>query len=196
MQDILTRLRLDHQRLAKVLDELETAANNVSDDPGRSDLLFCLVDYLSEYPHEIHHPTEDLVFAELLQKSLTPEQRQIVEGNARQHEELERHTAGLIDFVDRANFANNETLHEYVRMQRQHMAYEESTVFQVADDVFSEEDWDTVAAHHERLHDPLFDAAEHQFAALYGCLGIEPEKIRARGADATLRFFNATRGGS
>lgn len=194
MQELITRLKLDHQRLAKVLHELEIVANDVDRGTAGSDQLFCLLDYLAEYPHQIHHPTEDLVFDELLKKPLTTEQQQIVEGNAMQHKELEKKTAELMDSVDDADFRDNETLREYVTLQRNHMGYEESVVFQMATELFSDADWQAVATHKERLHDPLFDAAEHRFAALFECLGVEPEKMRAVGADAVTRFLGATRG--
>ncbi len=192
MSEVITRLRLDHQRLAKVLDELEAVAMKGQHSTTVSDHLYCLLDYLNEYPHVIHHPTEDLIFAELLNKDLSDEQIQVVEGNASQHKVLEQRTAELMKCVDDADFRNDDMLQEYVTLQRQHMNYEESVVFQMALDVFSSADWQAVSAHLEKLHDPLFDAAEHRFAALFECLGVEPEKTRAQAADAIARFLNAT----
>ncbi len=194
MHEILARLRLDHQRLGKVLRELERVANINDVSTTRSDHLFCLLDYLGGYPHQIHHPTEDLVFSALLDKVLSSEQRQAVKGNAMQHETLEEKTEVLLASVDDPDFAESDALADFLRLQKAHMEFEESVVFPIAQVVFSDADWAAIAHHQERLHDPLFDSADRRFSALFDCLGVEPEKIRARGARAVSAYLSSTRG--
>ena len=65
MTDIINRLRLDHKRFGELLKQLaETAEAASSGDAVAEDRLFCMVEYLRDYPHTIHHPTEDIVWGE------------------------------------------------------------------------------------------------------------------------------------
>ncbi len=191
---IVERLITDHQRMYNVLNALESAARESRDgEVSAQDRLFCMVDYLAEYAHDIHHPTEDLAFEELLEKISDPEARSAIEATREQHKTLEVLTHELLRLVeDEACDELVERLHEYRELQNRHMVFEESRVFPALEATLSADDWRELDHLYEKLHDPLFDAEDKRFAALYQHLGVDPEQRSTLGADAVNRFLSAT----
>ena len=197
MPDMIDRLLLDHERLHNVLKELARAASDAnSGETSAEDRLVCMVDYLLEYPHRIHHPTEDLVFRRVLGKNLTTAQSEVITQNAAQHRQLEEESESLFAAVDAASLDLEDVaarIERFCARQSQHMAHEESVVFPLAAELLDEHDWEALEAEYRTLHDPLFDAAESRFEALYECLGVDPDAVRSSlGASAMAKFLNAT----
>ena len=197
MTDIIERLKLDHQRLHSVLEALENALTEAdAGDEAARDRLFCMLDYLMEYPHSIHHPIEDAVFKRLLEADLDGDQLKIVQENLAQHTLLEAETRRLFDAVDEDDTqldALADLVSAYIQHQLVHMQHEENALFPLAGEVFTPADWAAMDEHYQALHDPLFDAAEARFSALYECLGVDPaHAVYKRGAAATARFLAAT----
>ena len=190
MAEIIDRLRLDHQRFRQLLSQLETVAENVnSGDAGAEDRLFCMIEYLKDYPHEVHHPIEDLVFAQVLEKALSEAQRNIITDNAREHRALERETEALFNNIGAADALNSSQIAAYVAHQNEHMDREERDVFPLAEEILTRDDLSILEEQHGRLHDPLFDAAERRFSALFECLDTKGLDL---GADAVASFLSAT----
>lgn len=189
MTDIIERLRLDHKRMHEILKQLSALLDQ---DTFSDDRLYCLIDYLKEYPHEIHHPTEDLVFARALDKALTAPQRNTIAENAKEHGMLEQETEALITAVN-ADGGSAATLtrqiNEYVEHQSLHMKREEREVFPLMIEVLDASDWEELKAAEKALHDPLFDAAESRFNTLFELLNPSGLNI---GAGAVARFLSAT----
>ena len=190
MAEIIDRLRLDHQRFRQLLSQLETVAENVnSGDAGAEDRLFCMIEYLKDYPHEVHHPIEDLVFAQVLEKALSEAQRNIITDNAREHRALERETEALFNNIGAADALNSSQIAAYIAHQNEHMDREERDVFPLAEEILTRDDLSILEEQHGRLHDPLFDAAERRFSALFECLDTKGLDL---GADAVASFLSAT----
>lgn len=190
MTEIIERLRLDHARFKALLRQLtETTQNALAGDATAEDRLFCMIEYLKDYPHQIHHPTEDLVFARVLEKPLTAEQREVISKNAAEHRALEHETERLLDNIDSLSSVTTTDIGEYVQHQTHHMEREEREVFPLADAVLTENDLHILATQYEKLHDPLFDAAESRFNALFDCLDAKGLNLGAR---AVASFLSAT----
>lgn len=194
MSKIIERLKLDHLRLGRVLSELASVADQAADGSASAeDRLFCMLDYLKEYPHEIHHPVEDIVFSQTLNKILTEEQSQIIDDNASQHRSLEQETERLLAAVDN-DTPDLEKLRSltrtYVEHQTQHMQHEETVVFPLVQKLLSAKDWLALEGQYNVLRDPMFDAADSRFNAVYRCLGVDPNNPNL-GVGSVLKFLNA-----
>jgi len=171
---ILNRLHTDHQRIEKVLQTIESFATDTRDPSFDEDIdkLFCLVEYVAEYPDQIHHPFEDEVFALLLQQDLTGQQRTDVDNNITQHAQLKEYTDTLMNnlLVPAAKQdkpALRQSLSAFVELQREHMGFEENTVFPLAKQKLTEAQWQSLDETYAAGTDPLFDANEERFEAIF-----------------------------
>ena len=148
---LMQRLHLDHGRMAKVL----TATEQLAKDMRRAELrpyldkLLCVLEYVNEYPEKIHHPFEDKLFEHLLACNITPEERQQVVDNAARHQEMAAQSAALLESISRPLKAQKLTelraaLSDFVNVQREHMRFEESTVFPMAERYLDASVWEAL----------------------------------------------------
>lgn len=197
MQDTIDRFVQDHKRMRAVLTRLTATATRAAEgEPQAEDLLFCMVDYLGEYPHRVHHPCEDTIFKALLEKSVDEAQRDIVQTNADQHRQLEDETQAIQSQFDQPAVDYDELiplLELYVLHQQTHMRHEEAHVFPLARALLGASDWRRLEEEIADLHDPAFDQAVSRYAALYQCLDAEVhDHLYGPGVSATARFLAAT----
>lgn len=172
---ILKELHLDHKRLARILTALEAWSDDAADaDAATIDRVGAMIEYLAEYPETMHHPLEDRVFDLLLLRSLSAEDRDIVVTNAKQHRDLRDRTKALAAELDGAlgkdTFSAEKLKRlakDYARIQFDHMGFEETVVFPVAEREFSAEDWAAIESAERLSHDPLFDQRLTRFQSLY-----------------------------
>ena len=172
---LLQRLHQDHRRLALLLQALEAQGQACSQGArgAHLDQLMAVVDYIVEYPDNVHHPLEDRIFAELQQKSLTAEEAQVLADNVAQHAKLTAATSKLSADIDTLIGGPAQGLAElqqhvgqYVELQRQHMRNEEERVFPLALRKFSDTDWEGLEALDEQTHDPLFERRLSRYESL------------------------------
>ena len=178
---LMQRLHLDHQRMAKILVATEQLAKDMRRAEMRSSLdkLLCVLEYINEYPEQIHHPFEDKLFAHLLACDITPEEREQVEANAARHKEMESQSSALLQGLMRPVKTQKVTelrasLKEFVEVQREHMRFEESTVFPMAERYLPESVWEALDSDYDSRTDPLFDANEARFEAIFGYVVDQP----------------------
>ena len=172
---ILEELHLDHKRLARILNALQAWSEEDTEyDAATIDRVGAMIEYLADYPETMHHPLEDRVFDLLLLRSLSTEDRNIVVKNAKQHRDLSDRTKALAVGFDQALSADHFTpeklkqhAQEYVRIQFDHMGFEENVVFPVAEREFTAEDWASIESAERLSHDPLFDQRLTRFQSLY-----------------------------
>ena len=204
----IDRLQLDHIRLRRVL----TALNKISDEfnPSAStssvawdnklDQIFCMIDYLSQYPDKIHHPIEDMVFNRVQDKNPTKEQLKLIQQNQIQHSTLKELTdklkgylndnaSGLDDGYDHKQFKEELTI--YCNHQLSHMQHEEQVIFPLAQSILTPTDWEEIDHLFGESRDPIFDKLERQYEGIYQHLGVEPGRHLAA-AEPLLRFLNAS----
>ena len=162
---ILNQLHRDHinmARLAGLIDaELAHLARGV---PADLELLEDIMVYVTAYPDACHHPTEDVVFAQLSQR--WPQIRDDIEAILAEHRELIDAGAaflGLIRSVEEEALVERSQLLEtgaaYLGRLRAHMDAEESGLFRLAAEHLGPADWKAIEAGVEAIDDPLFGSA-------------------------------------
>jgi hemerythrin-like domain-containing protein len=200
MSKTVERLQTDHHRLRAILETLSEACTELKPDDfdALGDHLFCLVDYLHEYPNQVHHPTEDLVFNDLLELDLTKEQLEKVAHNKSQHTVLNAATAELVALVDSPTgdididielFQKKAT--EYVALQLKHMDFEEREIFPLALSQLSSDSWEVLDNKFGQTNDPLFDEADRKYAAVFRLIAPRKQE-QVLMAEPLLQYLAAT----
>ncbi len=162
VEQLMNGLRGDHRNMALLLDLLDTEIDKLaaSEEPDY-DLVRDIMLYVTEYPDVVHHPKEDIVFRHL--KSLRPEIRTDLERVETDHQYLEE--SGLKLKNDMEAISNGakldrdeliEKFHHYMEQLREHMYWEETDLFSVADELQLYGDWSEVVLKNNEISDPLF----------------------------------------
>ena len=158
----LNELRQDHRNMTVLLNLLEEQADKVYDEQSADfGLMLDIMHYMTVYPDTVHHPKEDILYAELraarpdLTEGLShvsEEHHTIAEQSLSLRDKLEQIDAG--DMVKRKAVVADAV--RYVESLRRHMRWEETDLFRRLDQMVA--DGHAVADqamifHH---HDPLF----------------------------------------
>ena len=162
-------LRTDHRNMVLLLDLLESETGRFAAS-GEVDyqLLGSVMTYMAEYPDAVHHPREDRLYQHL--KSLHPDIDESLQRVETDHLDLEQAGVGLrneIEALAAGQAADRDALiqglKEYAQHLRQHMYWEEQTLFALADELDEGHVIDT----DESAPDPLFGGrAEKRFRRL------------------------------
>lgn len=198
MSKTLDRLYVDHQRLRAVLETISKVCDGLGLDEfeAQADHLFCLIDYLLDYPDQVHHPMEDLVFDELLELDLAKGQLEKIKQNRAQHDALKSATSELMDLVE---MASNDVelepfllhLQEYIAIQQQHMKFEEKEIFPLAKEYILPAVWEKLDERFSETSDPLFDKSDRRYDAIFQML-VPSEQHKSEMADPLRRYLTAT----
>jgi hemerythrin-like domain-containing protein len=164
-------LRLEHGNIARLLEVLDDQALAIGrgEEPDQ-DVLVPTLEYFASYPDACHHPKEELVLRHL--RTRNPRAAKRLDGLEREHAALERQTRDLLARVSGdAPGPHQVELHAaipaFCRTYRQHMDAEEHSLFPVALESLTEEDWAAISFDLFDRDDPLFDhSLEEQFAQL------------------------------
>ena len=162
MSQVIAALNRDHANIARLLELLdsEILAIGVGKTPDYP-LLQDIMCYLTQYPGRLHHPKEDLIFAQLLKRE--PGAQADVDALLQEHisiglagQNFDRMLRTLnIDSVDLRDGLRNAGS-AYIRALREHMLNEERKLFALATEVFSEEEWQAIDEAVDAIEDPLF----------------------------------------
>ena len=182
MASILDDLAEDHARFRRYLtsyrEEIGKMANGESADVR---LLELLATYFAQFPDELHHKKEDILYGRLEGKARPGDAP--LDNLHEQHRVLSQqanHFAGVMEAVlnDAELPISNivQEAEEYAAILTQHMQSEEASLFDPVRAAFSDSDW---------------AAVEEALAALYA-LDINFEKVREVRAieDLLDAFFN------
>ena len=165
-QAFMSRLRLDHARLSRVLREVEAQRSQLGSEPEAARaVLGEALSYLVDYLHGHHHPREDLLFARLapLRADLGDELRELArdhDGGATRARQLAVALRRLPAGGERARERFARALQSYVDETRDHMRREERAIFYAGVEPWlSDAEWQALSD--EALpDDPLADAAD------------------------------------
>ncbi len=144
LRSILAELRLDHRNMSRLLDIVESQMLKV-DAGGEPDieLLRDIMIYMTTYSDTIHHPREDLVYAEM--KAAGGNVADGLEHVQEDHEEIATFGESLRNDIDAmmagTAVTRDHVLHDmidYVHRLRRHMAWEEEDLFMRADAMLEE----------------------------------------------------------
>ncbi len=173
MTATLDRLHLDHKRLAKILEATETFTTRKRKPSGSAlDQLLCLIEYVTEYPDEVHHPLEDRVFGKMSDGRLSEKEAADLQKNVDEHANLKDKTEDLLLRLQGNRELGtwpvfNEDLKAYIDQQRDHMRFEERRIFPMAEEHLSELEWEGIRTDNPATSDPLFDLTEQRFEAIF-----------------------------
>lgn len=171
---VMSRLEDDHLHIARVLEALEAVLSAPEDEDVNWEIVADIISYLQDYPDTVHHPVEDQLFDRVLDKGLTPAERELVHTNLAQHAEIISATTRLANDV--GQILNDiivpiDQLHShfkhYLELQRVHMRNEINHLFPLAERQLAEQDWQQIATQIAAHADPMFDSNTSKFASLY-----------------------------
>lgn len=143
---MLDRLLVEHDQLAKTLNYLEMHFMELCRG-GRPDysLMHSLLEYVHEYPEQIHHPLEDKIFSILIERT---DETELIETLLAEHNELEDRTRRLRESLRllEGNAISSEALahqlSEFLIRQRQHMYLEEQKIHPLIERLITKEEWE------------------------------------------------------
>jgi len=147
----MSGLRGDHRNMVMLLDLLDAEIEFVRD----------IMLYVIEYPDAVHHPKEDIVYRHL--KSLRPEIHTDLERIETDHQYIEESGLKLRNSIEAISMGADlnrdeliEKFHHYSEQLREHMYWEETKLFSVADELQHFGDWSEVVLKNNEISDPLF----------------------------------------
>ena len=162
VEQLMNGLRGDHRNMALLLDLLDAEIDKLaaSEEPDY-DLVRDIMLYVTEYPDIVHHPKEEIVYRHL--KSLRPETRTDLDRVETDHQYLEESGLKLKNDIEAISIGAElnrdeliEKFHHYMEQLREHMYWEETDLFSVADELQLYGDWSEVVIKNNEISDPLF----------------------------------------
>jgi hemerythrin-like domain-containing protein len=161
--EVLRCLFEEHRHLSALVRVLEEKAGQPRPlDLGDYYLLHDVVGYLHDYPDQVHHPTENLLFRKLVRR--VPAAQERVDRLLRDHEAVAAETLDLLTMLDAAiedpDSAGQREIRQackrFARHQSDHMRRENRDVFPLAIDALARSDWRSIERHFAAVEDPLF----------------------------------------
>ncbi|MGI9284169.1 MAG: hemerythrin domain-containing protein [Pseudomonadales bacterium] len=191
---IVETLYSEHGYILSLLDTLEQQVSKLK--PGKIPdyhLLLEIVDYLTHYPDQFHHPREDLLFAGLLKREKKFQAR--LDRLQREHETLHFYNDKLFNelthvvngrAVDRAALLHS--INRYIAGYRKHIDYESREIFPLAKGVLTAADLEKIDAKTRYIDDPLFGSkVQAQYRRLGRNMGATVESV---GEELIAREFS------
>lgn len=168
MHPLTQRLHQEHKHIAKLMICLRHQLARFEQPDVEPDLTLVIdiLDYVTHYPEQWHHPFEDLIFKAVQDKGI---QSEALEALLVQHHELAQLTQTIMQYFNQIQMGSvvpmEEVLKktsEYIELQLKHLSFEENTAFPVAEDNLSEQDWLALEQQASHVDDPVFGACTEQ----------------------------------
>jgi hemerythrin-like domain-containing protein len=118
-----------------------------------------IIVYIQEYPEQIHHPLEDMIFSILLERV---DDVEFVQELITEHTQLEVVTRQLrqsLESLPSGDVSKDELkrqLSEFLVEQRRHIYLEEAEVYPLVQSVLTKEDWKQLQYAVPILDEPMF----------------------------------------
>jgi hemerythrin-like domain-containing protein len=162
-RQLLSELREDHRNMALVLNVLESTVETATngEDPD-FELIGEVMRYMTVYPDAVHHPKEDVVYAELKKQrpdltegldDVPEDHKQIAALGSKLREDVEAIVAGAA--VRREQFIVDAL--KYVGRLRSHMTWEEEDLFNRIDTMIGENSHAVDVGDFTHIKDPVFE---------------------------------------
>jgi hemerythrin-like domain-containing protein len=156
---VLNRLSLEHRLLLEKLDLLESQYLDMcrSKTPDYS-LMRSIVVYIQEYPEQVHHPLEDMIYASFLERA---DDAAFVHKLISEHTQMEVVTLEIRELLEAmpgcaaSGRKLKQRLSDYLVWQRRHIYSEESEVFPLMEKSLTEKDWERLQYMLPILDDPV-----------------------------------------
>ena len=145
---MLDRLHIEHDHILKTLNLLEMQFLDIcrGGTPDYS-LMQSVIVYIQEYPEQIHHPLEDMIFSILLERV---DEVKLIQELITEHTELEIETRKLRESLEllKSSMVSEEEIKKqlstFLVRQRQHIYIEEEKVHPLIQRVLTKKDWSHV----------------------------------------------------
>ena len=160
--EFLKTLQDEHRYFQSLLD-IAGEQQKLLAEKGDVDLdtLQELLQYLAEYPEDVHHPREELLFNRL--SAADPGSKEILNNLHSGHEDIHKESNRLYYKVMRLNNGERiqrvplaRQIERFVMHYEKHMRDEEEHVFEHALEVLNAGDWTSLQDSLEVVDDPLF----------------------------------------
>ena len=157
---MLNRLLLEHDHILRELNLLELQYLDMcrGNTPDYS-LMRSIIVYIQEYPEQIHHPLEDMIYSMILERI---DGVDFVQALIAEHTKLEVVTRELkktLESSSRDPAARDrlkQQLSDFLVGQRQHIYTEEVKVYPLVQSVLTEQDWRRLHKMIPILDEPIF----------------------------------------
>lgn len=145
---MISRLLVEHDHILKTLGLLEMQFLDLcrGGEPDYS-LMRSILEYIHEYPEQIHHPLEDRIYLILLERV---DQQDLIQEMITEHEELEVRTRKLsqsLKLLESGHIAREEIMKQLstlLIMQRRHLYIEEEKTFPLIESTLTNDEWNRV----------------------------------------------------
>lgn len=179
---LLDKLKQDHINLQRLLNLLSKELDAFfAGEESNFDLKIELLDYIEHYAEQVHHPTEDLIYQQVLPtvdkgkallQRLTREHGVLVGAARRFRETLEGIVQGEVMTREEVETRGR----EFVALQRQHVDLEEHEVFPLLEKLLTDQQWSEIAAQAPTDEDPIFSRQDYnRFRSLIDYLQAQDE---------------------
>ena len=163
MSDLITRLKLDHKNISKLLKLLEKQLMAFeAGEYADYQLLTDIMHYFVNYPDVYHHPHEDIIYSALKKKNIGVADE--VDEITAEHRDMAVESAEILDKLiqiqGNAIFSRDEfatQLKNFISHYHAHIEKEEEDLFSPAERYLEENDWKVIDAEVVASDDPLFD---------------------------------------
>ncbi|NKB37773.1 MAG: hypothetical protein GKR93_11465 [Gammaproteobacteria bacterium] len=184
MSNVLTEIHDDHRKYSHILNLIRFELDKLNDSSNPSYIrLYDIMHYMTNFPDLVHHPLEEIIFAELAKKKpelsetlaqLSLEHEKLASQGNELKENLHRIVSG--DIVSRK--ALIDSTNAYHQLLTNHMNTEEGRVLPLIDEAFDENDWSILQAQIAVLHDSVFEEViRKESAQLYERIIQSPELV-------------------
>ena len=145
---MITRLLVEHDQILRTLNFLEMQYLDLCRGgiPDYS-LMQSVLEYIQEYPEQVHHPLEDKIYSILLERV---DEVELLQNLMEEHEELEALTRKLSESLKllQSNTISSEDikaqLSTFLIKQRRHMYLEEELVHPLIVKVLTNSEWEQI----------------------------------------------------
>ena len=156
---MITRLKVEHEQLLRKLNLLELQCLDMcrGKTPDYS-LMQSIIVYIQEYPEQIHHPLEDMIYSIYLERVDDAEFVRKLISEHTQMEVVTRELRESLESLPKCTTSNEkfkQQLSEFLVGQRQHIYTEESEVFPLVQSALTIEDWERLQYMTPILDEPI-----------------------------------------
>ena len=159
-KNILNRLLVEHDHILRTLNLLEMQFLDLcrGKTPDYS-IMRSIIVYVQEYPEQVHHPLEDMIFSILLERV---DEVEFIQELITEHTQLEVVARKLRESLEslKSGFTSMEELKQQLSRflvgQRQHIYIEEVEVYPLVQSVLTKKDWKRLHSMIPILDDPAF----------------------------------------
>ena len=157
---IIERLEIDHCQLLRKINFLEMQYLDMCRgvEPDYS-LMRNIIVYIQEYPEQMHHPLEDMIFSVLLERvedadilrELMSEHTRLEDVTRQLRESLEAVSSGMV-----SNDELKKRLSDFLVGQREHIYAEETEVYPLVKQYLTEKDWKQLENMASIIDEPIY----------------------------------------